>query len=151
MLPPSGTYASSSSIATLQLVHNAALRNVRIATGPLRMASVDHLHSETQFLPVKNGLELRWSQYLASALRPCHPSHKIVVSESGPRRKKETLLSIFIPSLSYLTLHGIGDLESYRQVIRSLHTAAVAVTISSATSGILGHPPPDIDSSETNL
>jgi hypothetical protein len=63
---------SPSSISKLQTIQNSALR---IATGSLQMASASHQHSEAEVLP---HLSLLCSQYLASALRPHHPSHPIV-------------------------------------------------------------------------
>ena len=69
--------SSPSSIAKLQIVQNAALRTT---TGSHKMAFVSHLHSEMEVLPVADSLSLLCSQYLASFLRPHHPSHHVVRS-----------------------------------------------------------------------
>ena len=41
---------------------------LRIATGCVKMASIDHLHEETEMLPVQDHLSLICSQYLVIAL-----------------------------------------------------------------------------------
>ena len=73
------------------------------------------------------------------------------MSDSGPRSKKRTLQSLFLPRVAHLTTDGIVEPDAYRQVLRSLHTSAVAGAISAAPNRILGAPPPDIDSSEAEL
>jgi hypothetical protein len=55
----------------LQLVQNKGLC---IVTGCHRASSIDHLHSETQVLPIEDRLDMLCIQYLASAMRPSHPS-----------------------------------------------------------------------------
>jgi hypothetical protein len=79
---------SKANITELQTIQNKALR---FATGTQQMAHLDHLHSETKVLPVKNHLSMLCSQFLASALRPHHPSHQTINSHTGPRAKKHTL------------------------------------------------------------
>ena len=74
--------SSLSAIAKLQTIQNSALR---IATGSHKMASVSHLHSETEVLPVSDHLSLLCSQFLCSSLRLGHPSLPVVSQTSGPR------------------------------------------------------------------
>jgi len=86
---------------SLQVIQNAAMR---IATGGHLRASSDHLHAETQLLPVVKSLEMVCAQYLASALRPTHPSHTIVTQPSGPPNQRDTVQSKFLSKISaYLT------------------------------------------------
>ena len=69
-------------------------RCLRLITGCHLASSVDHLHQETQILPVEKHLHLLSSQYLARALYPSHPSHHLVVDPARVARKmKETLRS----------------------------------------------------------
>jgi hypothetical protein len=75
---------SKANITDLQTVQNKALR---IATGAHQMAHIDHLHSEAKVLPVNNHLTMLCTQFLASALRPYHPSHQIVNSYAGPSQE----------------------------------------------------------------
>ena len=68
-----------------QVIKNA---KKRIAIGCHLRASSDHLHAETQLLPVVNSLEMVCAQYLSSALRRTHPSHAIVTHLSGARNRE---------------------------------------------------------------
>ena len=81
----------SASIRRLQLVQN---RSLRLITGCHTAAAIDHLHSETEILPVEAHLHLLSAQYLARALQLGHTSHAVVTLPSGPRRKKETSIQV---------------------------------------------------------
>jgi len=70
---------SPSLVQKLQTIQNSALR---IATGCVRMASIDDLHEETEMLPVQEHLSLIFSQYLARVLQSTNPSHDVVTSPS---------------------------------------------------------------------
>ena len=89
--------ASSSLFQKLQIIQNSALR---IATGCVKMTSIDHLHSETEMLPDQDHLSLISFQYLARALQPYNPSHSIVASSSGIRDEKISLQSQFLNRVS---------------------------------------------------
>ena len=56
---------SSSPVHKLQTIQNSALH---IATGCVKMASIDHLHDETEMLLVQDHLSLICFQHLARAL-----------------------------------------------------------------------------------
>ena len=60
------------------------------------MASIDHLHEETEMLPVQDHLSLIFSQHLARAFQPTNPSRSVVTSPSGSRDMKQTLQSRFL-------------------------------------------------------
>lgn len=142
--------ASPSAISRLQTIQNSALR---IATGSTKMSSFQHLHSETLTLPIVDQLELLNTQFLASALRPDHPSHTVVTSPSGPRPMKKTLQSAYIGRLTpHLNNLGQVDPDSYRPIIASIHTDIVRDSIVRlGSSKTLGRPPPMIDPSELLL
>ena len=141
--------AKPSSISKLQAVQNAALR---IATGCHKMSSIQHLHSESNVLPVANHLRLLCTQFLANAMRPLHPSHAVVSSPPGPRRMKETLQSKFGPALHPFLLNGVIPNASYKKVIQTLHTDAVTSSISSlGPNSVLGVTPPQINANERDL
>jgi hypothetical protein len=157
MIRPLFTYAapiwfpnsSSAAIRNLQSIQNSALR---IATGSHKMAFTSHLHAETNTLPVSDHLSLLCSQFLASALRPHHPSFPTVTSLSGPRHMKHTLQSRFLPSLVPYLHNGTIRPDSYRQTIKALHTAAVTSAIAAQdVSKVLNQAPPPIDPSELEL
>ena len=71
-----------SNIDKLQRIQNQALR---IATGSVLKSDVQHLHSESEVLPLSDHLPMLCSQFLAGALRPSHPSFPLVTQDPGPR------------------------------------------------------------------
>ena len=140
---------SQSSLHRLQLVQNRALR---LATGAHQASSVDHLHSETDVLPVEPHLRLLLAQFLARALQPGHPNHETVLLPPGPRQMKHTLRSkvghLVDPHLD----DGILAPGSFPAIKNRLHTQVVQETISSyAPNRVLGYRPPKISGSEKHL
>ena len=141
--------SSTTAIGKLQSIQNSALR---IATGSHKMASVSHLHSETEILPVADSLSLLCRQFLASALRPSHPSFPLVNQTRGPRPMKHTLQSRFLPSINHHLVDGSLPPDSYPSTLKSLHSEAVASAIDSADPNrVLRAPPPAICPSEKLL
>ena len=67
-------YASPEYKSTRHKLQNEALR---IATGCLKMSSVDHLHAETKMLKVREHSELLSAQYLTRCLEPGNVCHSI--------------------------------------------------------------------------
>ena len=135
----------------LQVIQNTALR---IATGCHKRASQGHLHTETQVLPVQDHLGLLCSQYLASALRPTHPSFSTVRRPSGPRiTTKTTLQARFGPSIAHHLSNGVTPPSSYDSIISSLHTEAVQLAIRNFPPHRLLGPttPPPINPEESSL
>ena len=137
-------------INKLQIVQNAA---VRIATGCVKMTSIDHLHAEAAVLPVRNHLSLLSSRFLALSLVPTHPSHLTFVSPSGPRGdKKHTLQSKFLPTVSPYLSNGILPPDIYKDTLKSLHTSAVSSYLSSrAPNRVLAAPDPLVSEEEREL
>jgi hypothetical protein len=140
----------------MQHVQNSALR---LATGCHKAASVAHLHAEAKMLPVSEHLSMLCAQFLASCMRPGHPSHDIVLLPLGPRSNvkghpmKETLLSPFCDALSPHFRNGIIPCPLYNKIKDEIHTSAVRDYLASAEPNkILGvRPPTDIDPSELSL
>ena len=140
---------SHESCLHLQRIQNAAMR---IATGCHQRASQGHLHAETQLLPVSSSLGMLCSQYLASALRPPHPSPSIVTQSSGPRTIKQTLQSKFLPSINQYLTDGITPPDEYQAIVNEIHTQAVQDAIlNQPPNPILQEQPPDIAPVETQL
>ena len=105
--------ASPTSLTKLQTIQYAALR---IATGAVKMSSLQHLHSEASTLPLADKLQLLNTQFLTSALRPDHPFHELVTADSGPRCMKHTLQSKY---LDFLTRH----LDAMMDLLTQTNTA----------------------------
>ena len=144
-------HSSPTNLKSLQIIQNKALRAI---TGSLMMSDISHLHSEVQILPIRSHLDLLCAQFLASALHPDHPSYPCVSLHPGPRHgsRIKTLQSTYGEKLSSWTAEGVVPLEDRREVLRHLHTDAVASHLrESPPNRVLGAPPPDIDSSERSL
>ena len=80
--------AWSSLVQNLQAIQNSALR---VATGCIKMTSIDHLHEETKMLPVQDHLSLICSKYLARTLQPNNPSYNVVTSPRVSETRKNSL------------------------------------------------------------
>ena len=131
------------------LVQNRALR---LITGCHNASAVDHLHSETNMLPVGDHLELLSAQYLASAKHPYHPSHEIVNLPPGPRRMKETLKTKVGHLVEPHLVNGVIPAGSYKSTIDKIHSKVVQeATSKSSNNRVLDAPAPKIDSTESSL
>ena len=93
------------------------------------MASPEYLHSATKMLPVSDRAKMLSSQFLASAMRPNHPSH--ANAGRGPRNKKKTLKSAFIEEVPPFLNDGVLRPEDYNLAKNSLHTYFVSKYINS--------------------
>ena len=79
--------ASETNIDKLQIVQDTALR---VAAGCTRDASTQHLHDETNVLPIHQRLQLHASQVGRKAQRPTHPLHRLTVDPHTPRLRGQT-------------------------------------------------------------
>ena len=141
---------SRTNIAKLQRIQNQALRT---ASGSIMMSDIQHLHSETEILPLAEHLSMLCSQFLVSALRPSHPSFDLVTLDPGPRPRKPLLQTIFGPSVAeVLEEDGTTDPANYRPAIRAVHTAAVDRHLASRDHNkVLLRPAPSVSASELLL
>ena len=87
---------------------------------------MDHLHTETEILPVGDHLELLSAQYLAGALQPDHPAHKVLSLPPGPRRMKETLKTKVGHLVEPHLVNGVIPPGSYKSTINDIHTKVVS-------------------------
>ena len=144
--------ASQTSIDRLQVIQNKALR---IASGSVLRADITHLHTECKTLPIKEHLSMLSKQFLASALRPIHPSHSLVTGDPGPRANSRIplLQSAYLAELSpYLEPDNTVDPASYRSTINSIHSSTVQRYIANRPPNkVLQAQPPEISPSETHL
>ena len=77
--------ASTTGITKLQTIQNMALR---IATGCTSDTNIQHLHNETNILPLSAHLKLHSSQLRQKSQHPTHPLHKFTVLTENERHKK---------------------------------------------------------------
>ena len=80
--------ASTTGITKLQTIQNMALR---IATGCTSDTNIQHLHNETNILPLNAHLKLHSSQLRQKSQHPTHPLHKFTVLTENERHKKKTI------------------------------------------------------------
>jgi hypothetical protein len=116
-------------VAKLQFIQNAA---IRLITGCYKATFIAHLRDETKLLPVAEHLTILYIQFLASCMRPSHPSHETVRLPPGPRKNqhgrplKETLSSHSLDALTPHLREGIIPEANYMKVKSDVHTLAVA-------------------------
>ena len=94
-------------------------------------------------------------QFLASALRPAHPSHALVTRDPGPRANNRVplLQSAFFADVSpFLEPDNTVDPAKYQSIIRSIHTSSVQLYIANRPPNkVLQAQPPEISPSESQL
>uniref|UniRef100_A0A8D8YIE5 Uncharacterized protein n=2 Tax=Cacopsylla melanoneura TaxID=428564 RepID=A0A8D8YIE5_9HEMI len=135
----------------LQTLQNAALR---IATGCHLMSHQDHLHIETQVIPIKEHNELLSLQYLTGCLIPSHTCNEIVTATQPPRAIRKTLSNTYLPMLH--DKHLCGDTPRYdnhKSLLQRIHTNIVSSTIENyKPNRVLGtNVIPEVDESEKSL
>ena len=79
--PVWSTNTSDSSFKKIQTAHNADLRS---ATGPHKMASINHLHQESLTQRVKDHSDMLSAHYLVNCLEEDHISHGITMQDQDP-------------------------------------------------------------------
>ena len=141
---------SPTSIKRLQVVQNKCLRQI---TGSHLAASFDHIHQETQVLPVKDHLHLLSSQYLVRALSPTHPSNHLVAEPPrGPRKMKETLRSKCWDTVSPFLHDDSGRPVPTKEVMKQIHIKIVSDVVDNfEPNRVLNTLPPLIHPSESTL
>ena len=138
-----------SSTKCLQSIQNSALR---LVSGSHKMASEDHLHSETKMLPVRDHLSMLSAQYLASASRPDHPANEPVSRPARRRDKKKTLQSKFKDDVAPHLINGSLSHGTYPLFTKAIHTKYVSQAISAQDNHpLLNQPTPTVNSTEKSL
>ena len=142
--------ASPTSINKLQLMENAALR---ACTGCTHDTNIQHLHDETNILPIQKHLQLHASQVRQKALYPSHPLHRYTTHNTSQCLKK---LTTFNNSDRYTTniptdpcTVTTADIKAN---MRNIHTSIVSQHLATRDNNtILCTHPPQVSSIEKNL
>src|SRR6476469_5201561 len=82
---------SNTNFNKLQTTQNTALR---IITGCTADTNIQHLHTETQILPLSTHLKLHASQLKQKAQLPTHPLHSFTKQNPSRRQMKQTIFKI---------------------------------------------------------
>src|SRR6476469_9926464 len=88
METPSGHPSSPTQISTNSKQPNTALR---IITGCTADTNIQHLHTETQILPLSTHLKLHASQLRQKAQLPTHPLHSLTKQNPSRTQMKHTI------------------------------------------------------------
>ena len=136
---------SGTHLNTLQTLQNKALKTI---TGCTSTTPTDHIHQETKVLKIKDHLDLRGTQILATAsTNPQHPLHYMAEHPHMPRNIKTT------PSHRYTQiLSSLPPRSPQTGIKKHIHTHIThrsIVTLKDNT--LLRARPPDIHPSETSL
>ena len=108
--------ASETNIDKLQIVQNTA---IRIATGCTQDTNTQHLHDETNVLPIHQHLQLHASQIRPKAHHPTHPLHKLTIHPHTPRLKIQTTFN----NINYTTnIDTHPDTVTQRQILSNTNT-----------------------------
>ena len=83
-----GPIASNTNINKLQTIQNNALRTI---TGCTKDTNIEHLHNETQILPIHEHIKLHGSQLRQQAQDPTHTLHTLTKPNTTHRYKKQTI------------------------------------------------------------
>ena len=139
--------ASPTSINKLQVMQNAALR---ACTGCTHDTNIQHLHDETNILPVQKHLHLHASQVRPKAQYPSHPLHRYTTHNTSQRLKKPTTFNnsrYKTPTdpCTVTTADIKANMCDIRTSIVSQHLAA------RDKNKILRTHPPQVSSTEENL
>ena len=137
----------------IQTLQNHALR---IATGCVKMSSIDHLHQETQVLPLKEHSEMLTKQFLTNFQHPEHPGNADILQEQdqNARSKKKTLLE---HRETVDALFNRADMpndinKKIKRCKKHLHTETVKKVLSSYQANrVLEAKPPKIHTNESSL
>ena len=91
-------------------------------------------------------------QFLASASRLEHPSHGVVLQQSGPRCQKPTLQNKFFDKIRPLLSGNVLPAQNYSTALKAIHTSSVSESVQElAANRVLNASPPLIDKSEASL
>ena len=137
---------SESNWTKIQSTQNQALR---IATGNVKMAHQDHLHQETQVLPVKEHTKMTSEQFLLNCHLPNHPGNKQISRPLPARRMKPTIQNY---RHTVQDLLPVTDKKDLKKKQKTIHTKHVSNTINNyIPNKVLDQQPPKIDQKEKSL
>ena len=114
------------------------------------MAPVNHLHSESKIMPVKDHNQMLTKQFLYAAQNPNHPNFR---QRSQPQRiMKNTMETQFMGDIEdIIPPTGVNDINK-KGGIQLIHSRSVTNTILElGVNKVLNEQPPQIDKSEKRL
>ena len=140
--------AAETNINKLQVIQNTALR---IATGCTRDTNQQHLHQETQILPVKEHLKLHASNFKQKTYSTSHPLHELTNQLTPPRNMKPSLFQSTNYTVNPQITNNLTD-QQITSNMKTIHTNIVDKYITSIQPNpIININPPTVHKSEETL
>ena len=141
--------ASPTSINKLQVMQNAALR---ACTGCTHDTNIQHLHDETNILPIQKHLQLHASQIRQKAQYPSHPLYKYTTHNNSQRLMKPTTFNNSRYTTNIPTDPCTVTTADIKANMRDIHTTIVSQHLAARDNNkILRTHPPQVSSTEENL
>ena len=132
----------------LQIAQNSALK---IATGCHKIASSDHVHQETEMMPVKDRCYMLSKQFLLATQTQNHPNYTDLSAPPPPRVTKPTLATCFGDEIRQLSTPNMVQ-TTYKKALKTIHTNSVRDTINNlGNNRVLNARPPKINKAEKEL
>ena len=141
--------ASPTSINKLQVIQNAALR---ACTGCTHDTNIQHLHDETNILPIQKHLQLHASQVRQKAQYPSHPLYRYTTHNNPQRLMKPTTFNNSRYTTNIPTDPCTVTTADIKANMRDIHTTIVSQHLAARDNNkILRTHPPQVSSTEENL
>jgi hypothetical protein len=140
---------SDTNINKLQTIQNKALR---IATGCTTDTNIQHLHEESQILPIKEHLILHASQLRQQAQHPQHPLHHLTQQTPPNRYKKPTIFNNNHYTINIDTAPDNTDNQTIKTNMKQIHTHIVQTYLNNRTPNkIINIQAPKVNTTELQL
>ena len=132
----------------LQIVQNSALRTI---TGCTQDTNINHLHTETSTLPIKDHLQLHASQLRQQSLNVNHTLHHLTTQPNPPRMMKQTIYHNLNFTTNIDTSPHLATPTAIKQNLKTIHSQIVQNNIARNHNSLLNAPPPPINNTELTL
>ena len=130
-------------------MQNAALR---ACTGCTHDTNIQHLHDETNILPIQKHLQLHASQIRQKAQYPLHPLYKYTTHHNSQRLMKPTTFNNSRYTTNIPTDPCTVTTADIKANMRDIHTTIVSQHLAARDNNkILCTHPPQVSSTEENL
>ena len=137
---------SDTNFNELQINQNACLRT---SLGCTKMSRIDHLHSESKIMPVRDHCQMLSQQLQLANIDPYHANH-CDINLTETRVMKNTLKTK--DDIAHLIPPTSTNSSSLKSGIKNIHTVSVANTISNQENNpVINAPAPQIDKVEKSL
>ena len=138
--------ASSTSIKKLQVMQNADLRTCTHHT------NIQHLHDETNILPIQKHLQLHASQVRQKAQYPSHPLYRYTTQNTSQQLMKPTTFNNSRYTTNIPTDPCTVTTADIKTNMRDIHTSIVSQHLDARDNNkILRAHPPQVSRTEDNL